>query len=73
MRNGKPFQTKWIQDKPISREEWENEPKTMKPDGTPLNISRNAVEGFGNGLTGVELATALLLGAAAVIAFRFRR
>jgi hypothetical protein len=72
IRNGKPFQTKWIQDKPISREEWENEAKTMKPDGTPIVPPKN-IEGFGNGLTGVELATALLLGAAAVLAFRFRR
>jgi len=74
MRDGKPYQTKWIQDKALSREEWDNDQKTMKPDGTPLmDSSGNTIEGFGNNLTGIELATALVLGVAAVLVFRFRR
>lgn len=68
---GHPTQTKWIQDKQISRDEWLNEPKTRNPDGTPIAAVNKSVEGFGNGLTGVELATALLLGAVAVIGMRF--
>jgi hypothetical protein len=72
MRGGRPYQTKWVQDKTMSREDWEREPKTMKPDGTPI-VNTPRVEGFNMQFTGVELATVILLGAAAVIAYRFRR
>ena len=75
-KNGKPYQTRWVQDASLSREEWEKDPKTMNPDGTPIAVATAAAktrEGFQGSLTGVELATALVLGAAAVITFRFIR
>ena len=72
MRNGKPYQTRWIQDKTLSREQWENDKKTMKPDGTPIvSQQQKTIEKFQGNLTGVELATALVLGTFSVMCFRF--
>jgi len=73
MRNGQPHQTRWIQDKTLSRDQWENEKKTMKPDGTPIVTQSQTIEKFQGNLTGVELATALILGTAAALWFRFVR
>ena len=70
MINGMPFQTKWVQDQKLSREQWQNTPKTMNPDGTPAQASKS-LEGFQGNLTGVELATAFVLGAAAALWFRY--
>lgn len=76
-KNGKPYQTKWVQDAALSRNEWEADPKTMNPDGTPIakpqTQQQTQTEGFQGSLTGVELTTALVLGATAMIAFRFLR
>ena len=72
IKDGKPSQTRWIQDNMMSREEWENDKKTMNPDGTPITAQKTR-EGFQGSLTGVELATALVLGAVAIITFRFIR
>jgi hypothetical protein len=73
MRNGRPHQTRWIQDKTLSRDQWENEKKTMKPDGTPIITQSQTIEKFQGNLTGVELATALILGTVAALWFRFMR
>ena len=71
MKNGMPFQTKWVQDQTLTREQWQSVPKTMKADGTPA-AGRTTSEGFQGNLTGVELATAFVLGAAAALWFRYR-
>lgn len=36
---GLPYQTKWVRDRDIDAEEWSNEPKTMNPDGSPVQES----------------------------------
>ena len=49
-----------------------NTGQPLNPDGTPV-VAATTREGFQGSLTGVELATALVLGAAAMITFRFMR
>lgn len=68
---GKPTQTKWIVDRDISRNEWENEIKTVNPDGSPI-LKEIIQEGFSSsGET--ALVTSLLLLTGAVLWFRYTK
>lgn len=66
-------QTKWVQDKALSRDEWESTPKTMNADGTKIQSTAGSEEGFRDShYMGVELAVPLLLGFAVSLWFRYR-
>jgi hypothetical protein len=66
-KNGKPFQKRWVYKNDLTREQWNNSPKTMNFDGTPRPRFRR--ENFQGYIT--HPATMITVGVLCLLAYAF--